>query len=229
MFKHSLTALVKVYYLEDDGGCPLITAVHPELRRAQARLLAMLREECGAEVARADLPNFYYSLAIWTNSMYSEPRRSFSQELVQVGDSCHLFCTKVGVSAGRGRCEPLPGAGAVVPRPQRAHPARPPHRHRGEVRLPGVQHFQVSHQLNIAPCSCTEYRPLRRSYVRRGDVLRQELGALLGRDGVLVYPSHPTPAPFHNLPILRIFNFAYTAIFNVLGNPVTQVEVATVQ
>ena len=87
----------------------------------------------------------------------------------------------------------------------------------------------MSHQLNIAPCSYTEYRPLRRSYVRRGDVLRQELGALLGRDGVLVYPSHPTPAPFHNLPILRIFNFAYTAIFNVLGNPVTQVEVATVQ
>ena len=90
----------------------------------------------------------------------------------------------------------------------------------------------MSHQLNISPCSYTvntEYRPLRRSYVRRGDVLRQELGALLGRDGVLVYPSHPTPAPFHNLPILRIFNFAYTAIFNVLGNPVTQVEVATVQ
>ena len=87
MFKHSLTALVKVYYLEDDGGCPLITAVHPELRRAQARLLDMLREECGAEVARADLPNFYYSLAIWTNSMYSEPRRSFSQELVQVGEA----------------------------------------------------------------------------------------------------------------------------------------------
>ena len=54
--------------------------------------------------------------------------------------------------------------------------------------------------------------------------MRQELGALLGRDGVLVYPSHPTPAPFHNLPVLRIFNFAYTAIFNVLGNPVTQVR-----
>ena len=45
----------------------------------------------------------------------------------------------------------------------------------------------------------------------------------IGDDGVLIYPSHPTPAPYHGLPLLRPFNPGYTAIFNVLGNPVTQV------
>ena len=64
-----------------------------------------------------------------------------------------------------------------------------------------------------------------RSYVALGDKLRQELDTLLGDDGVLIYPSHPTPAPYHNLPILRTFNFAYTGIFNILGNPVTQVKI----
>ena len=50
------------------------------------------------------------------------------------------------------------------------------------------------------------------------------MALFLGQDGVLIYPSHPTPAPYHNLPILRTFNFAYTGIFNILGNPVTQVK-----
>ena len=44
-----------------------------------------------------------------------------------------------------------------------------------------------------------------------------------GDNGVLIYPSHSTPAPYHGQPIVKTFNFAYTAIFNILGNPVTQV------
>ncbi|NXT25908.1 FAAH2 hydrolase, partial [Syrrhaptes paradoxus] len=58
--------------------------------------------------------------------------------------------------------------------------------------------------------------------VSMGQSLREELSALLGPDGVLLYPSHPTVAPRHHFPICRPFNFAYTAIFNVLGLPVTQ-------
>ena len=76
---------LRVYYLEDDGGFPLITSVHPELRRAQARLLDMLRAELGVRVSRAELSNMFYSLPIWTESMASEPTmKKFSAELVQV-------------------------------------------------------------------------------------------------------------------------------------------------
>ena len=39
-----------------------------------------------------------------------------------------------------------------------------------------------------------------------------------------LYPSHPSPAPYHNHLLLKPFNFAYTGIFNILGNPVTQVN-----
>ncbi|XP_065342069.1 fatty-acid amide hydrolase 2-B isoform X2 [Cloeon dipterum] len=53
--------------------------------------------------------------------------------------------------------------------------------------------------------------------------LHNEFQTLLGEDGVFLYPTHPTPAPYHNEPVLRPFNFAYTAIINVLGFPATAV------
>ncbi|KAM5221685.1 fatty-acid amide hydrolase 2 isoform 2-T2 [Ctenodactylus gundi] len=52
--------------------------------------------------------------------------------------------------------------------------------------------------------------------------LYKELVEMLGDDGVFLYPSHPTVAPKHHVPLTRPFNFAYTGVFNALGLPVTQ-------
>uniref|UniRef100_A0A8D0C3E3 Fatty acid amide hydrolase 2 n=1 Tax=Salvator merianae TaxID=96440 RepID=A0A8D0C3E3_SALMN len=52
--------------------------------------------------------------------------------------------------------------------------------------------------------------------------LQTEMENLLGNDGILLYPSHPIVAPKHHTPLGMPFNFAYTAIFNILGLPVTQ-------
>lgn len=52
--------------------------------------------------------------------------------------------------------------------------------------------------------------------------LSEDMRNLLGDNGVLLYPTHPKIAPYHNEPILYPFNFAYTGIFNALGLPVTQ-------
>ncbi|XP_067852968.1 fatty-acid amide hydrolase 2-A [Heptranchias perlo] len=52
--------------------------------------------------------------------------------------------------------------------------------------------------------------------------LQAEFSSLLGDDGVFLYPSHPKIAPRHHHPKLMPFNFAYTAIFNVLELPATQ-------
>ncbi|XP_063244064.1 fatty-acid amide hydrolase 2-A isoform X2 [Bacillus rossius redtenbacheri] len=51
--------------------------------------------------------------------------------------------------------------------------------------------------------------------------LADELQDILGTDGVFLYPTHPTPAPYHNEPLVKPFNFSYTAIVNVLGLPAT--------
>ncbi|KAG6922318.1 fatty acid amide hydrolase 2, partial [Chelydra serpentina] len=58
--------------------------------------------------------------------------------------------------------------------------------------------------------------------VSMGHSLRTEMMNLLGTDGMLLYPSHPIVAPKHHSPLGMPFNFAYTAVFNVLGLPVTQ-------
>ncbi|XP_050821483.1 fatty-acid amide hydrolase 2 isoform X1 [Gopherus flavomarginatus] len=58
--------------------------------------------------------------------------------------------------------------------------------------------------------------------VSMGHNLRTEMMNLLGTDGMLLYPSHPIVAPKHYFPLGMPFNFVYTAIFNVLGLPVTQ-------
>ena len=36
-------------------------------------------------------------------------------------------------------------------------------------------------------------------------------------------PPHPTAALYHNQPLTKPLNAAYTAIFNILGLPITQV------
>lgn len=52
--------------------------------------------------------------------------------------------------------------------------------------------------------------------------LTRQLEELLGDNAVLLFPSHPTAAPFHYQPIFTPFNFAYTGLFNALTLPVTQ-------
>uniref|UniRef100_A0A1I7Y2P4 Amidase domain-containing protein n=1 Tax=Steinernema glaseri TaxID=37863 RepID=A0A1I7Y2P4_9BILA len=54
------------------------------------------------------------------------------------------------------------------------------------------------------------------------DRLQQQLTELLGDDGILLFPSFPTPAPFHHQPLLTPFNFAYTALWNTLALPVVE-------
>ncbi|XP_014468822.1 PREDICTED: fatty-acid amide hydrolase 2 [Dinoponera quadriceps] len=51
--------------------------------------------------------------------------------------------------------------------------------------------------------------------------LSQEFKDILGEDGVFLYPTHPTAAPMHHEPLVKPFNFSYTAIINVLGLPAT--------
>jgi len=61
------------------------------------------------------------------------------------------------------------------------------------------------------------------SWARRGQTLRRELAGLLGNDGVLLYPPYPMSAPRHHVPLLPPLLWVYTAIFNALELPVTQV------
>ena len=59
--------------------------------------------------------------------------------------------------------------------------------------------------------------------VSAGVALREELDAMLGNADILLFPSHAFRARKHNIPLFPPFQWGNTAIFNVLGLPVTQV------
>ncbi len=60
-------------------------------------------------------------------------------------------------------------------------------------------------------------------YLALGRELKTKMDALLGDDGVLLYPPYSRPAPLHNLAWTTPFDFACTGIFNALELPATAV------
>lgn len=62
-----------------------------------------------------------------------------------------------------------------------------------------------------------------RAWEKRCSAFAAKLNRDLGSDAIMLYPSHAVPAPPHRWSLLRPLNFAYTAIFNTLELPVTQV------
>lgn len=57
--------------------------------------------------------------------------------------------------------------------------------------------------------------------VELGQQLRRQVHELLQGGAILLTPTHPRPAPKHNSPLLRPFDFVYTGIFNTMELPVT--------
>ena len=59
--------------------------------------------------------------------------------------------------------------------------------------------------------------------VNLGARLRETLIDRIGPSGVMLYPSYASPAPRHLKPLFPPINWVFTAIFNVMEFPVTQV------
>ena len=60
-------AKVKFYFMNNDGGFPLISPVSGELRNVQDKFLKAFEKAHGIKSKKADLPLFYHSLLIWSN------------------------------------------------------------------------------------------------------------------------------------------------------------------
>ncbi|XP_054327412.1 fatty-acid amide hydrolase 2 isoform X3 [Pongo pygmaeus] len=81
--------------------------------------------------------------------------------------------------------------------------------------IPSIGLALLEEKLRYSNEKCQKFKAVEES-------LRKELVEMLGDDGVFLYPSHPTVAPKHHVPLTRPFNFAYTGVFSALGLPVTQ-------
>jgi len=59
--------------------------------------------------------------------------------------------------------------------------------------------------------------------LEKGKAMRERFNQILGDDGILLHPPHSAQAKRHSAPLFPPFQWANTAIFNVMGMPVTQV------
>ena len=79
------------------------------------------------------------------------------------------------------------------------------------------------HTLPALALAGLEKLPMPKKYLAMGQSLREQMLALLGDNGVLLYPSYTSVAPRHYLPMAKTFDWVYTGILNVLELPATQV------
>lgn len=180
---------LKVYYMVDDTGNPVVSPVHSDLKRAQMKVVERLHETLGIEATKVNLKKFFNSALMWSHKMSSEPSApSFAQELAECEGEINPYIELFKWFCMKQTAHTFPAIGLAL-----------------------FEKF------------VSDSDPMHQKFLDMADELAQELDLLLGDDGILLYPSHSTPAPFHGQPIIKTFNFSYTAIFNVLGNPVTQV------
>ncbi|XP_027237585.1 fatty-acid amide hydrolase 2-A isoform X2 [Penaeus vannamei] len=180
---------LRYFYVEDDGGSPLVTPVHPELRAAQKKVIIHLEKAYGVKAKKITLKKLKAALPMYFAKLASvEEAHTFCEELA-LKKGCINVWTELLKWMFRLSHHTLPGL------------------------LLGVLE-----KLNSQSKRSEDYPKL----LTMCTDLKQEIKELLGDDGVLLFPSHPTPAPYHGQPLFRAFNFVYTAIINVLLFPSTQ-------
>ncbi len=92
--------------------------------------------------------------------------------------------------------------------------------------LKSISGMQKHHTLPALGLALTERIPNPNSqyHIEMGNQLRKELSDILGDDGVLLFPSFPIVAPYHNQPIFtNTLDFIFFGIMNAMGFPATQI------
>lgn len=179
---------LKIYYMDNDGGNPLLSKVHPDMVKAMGKVLQHFENAYKIKPQRLELKSLKHAFVMWSSKMSNSGAPSFSYEM---GDrkrevNCMLEFLEwiVGLSN-------FTFPAILLSFTEKFMPA--------EDSEENERHFNM----------CSD--------------LQREFQSYLKDDGVFFFPSHPEPAPHHYEPIFKPFNFVYTAIFNVLGFPVTQV------
>ncbi|KAJ7418941.1 Fatty-acid amide hydrolase 2 [Willisornis vidua] len=198
---------IKFHCMDHDGGSVFVSPVDKEILQAQKKVVEHIESDLGVQVQRVAIHKMKYSFQIWSAMMSSKDSNG------QLVPPWCVLIWEVGVLQDAQRFTDLLG--------DHGKPVWP---------LWELMKWLVgmsSHTFPAIALGLTEkLMNLNHSgnakLVSMGKSLQEEMEALLGQDGVLLYPSHPTIAPKHHSPICMPFNFAYTAIFNVLGLPVTQ-------
>jgi len=189
---------LKVYYMADNGGGIMETAVSKDVVQAQSKLVRMIGDS-GLKVKQVAIEELKHSGPLFAfrfaklsddSDQLSVPQMSTDPDHEGFNPVAEFFRLVSGSSD-----------------------------HTLPIVLQGL-----GEQLGVF---LSDRFGINDKYLMPGvfDKLSARLTQLLGEDGVLIYPTHPVPAPYHHQSLFRPYNLSYTAIFNLLGFPSTQVPV----
>jgi fatty acid amide hydrolase 2 len=134
--------------------------------------------------------------------------------LKQLRRALEIYLAALGDGAGTSLNGLLEDAGV---KPRGARPWRDAARGQGDHTLPILITLTLERLNRHVPQART------RKAVAAAQGLRDEVGAILGDDGILLHQPHPRVAPRHGATIGRAWVLTPAAVFNLLGLPVTQV------
>ena len=134
--------------------------------------------------------------------------------LKQLRRALEIYLAALGDGAGTSLSELLEEAG-VQPRGPR--PWTEAARGHGDHTLPTLITLTLERLNRYMPAARTQ------KAVAAAHALREEVGAVLGDDGILLHQPHPRVAPRHGATVGRAWVLTPAAVFNLLGLPVTQV------
>ncbi|XP_071455197.1 fatty-acid amide hydrolase 2 [Hetaerina americana] len=179
---------LKFYYMEDDGGSALVSAVHQDVKTAMHNVLTYLKKAHGIQPQKVNITNMKRSAAIWFAKMNVKGEPDFCQELANRNGSINVYWELIKWVLCLSKHTFIALATGISEKM-------------------GVKHGSEEHTRLLEAC----------------DHMYTEFKELLGENGIFLYPTHPTVAPYHNEPVFKPLNFSYTAIINVLGFPATHI------
>ena len=191
----------RFFYLLTDVGGSAVSTVEPEVRMALQRAVHHLEDTFGVTALPLELPELRNILSLFTGELARlDPSASLCADMVDRQGSAWVGLEVVRSLAGRGRHTAPLLAQALAERAGQLV---------GSIRSRlGTHHNDSGEALRL---------------------LRQKINKVLGADGILLSPAHPTPPPYHFQSYLKPFNFLYTAMHNALGLPATVVPLGLSQ
>uniref|UniRef100_T1JI39 Amidase domain-containing protein n=1 Tax=Strigamia maritima TaxID=126957 RepID=T1JI39_STRMM len=178
---------LKVYYMENDGGFPIISRVQPEMRKAQRKVILYLERTYGIRAQKVHFPTLVRGLEMWAYTMIGLHKHTFCEEMTNRQGSINVYFELLKCLFG---CSNHTLPALLI----------------GFYEKLGIGKRKKDMDLIIDMI----------------DKLKTDFQELLKDDGIFLYPSHPTVAPYHNQPLFQPANFVYAAVYNILGFPVTQ-------
>ena len=147
-------------------------------------------------------------------ALEQEGARTERVSLKQLRRALEIYLAALGDGAGVSLSELLENAGVNLKGRRQWMDAA---RGRGDHTIPVLITATLERLNRHVPAARTQ------KAVAAARALREEVGQVLGDDGILLHQPHPRVAPRHGSTVGRAWVLTPAAVFNLLGLPVTQV------